>query len=299
MGILNDTALCEICKEPFPKRSGKEQTNRFCSRACYLVHHANEAHILRPCLHCGKELRVRPSEEKNGSKQYCNMACRRQGKEPGARNCKQCGYSFTPIQIRHRDGRYWVIIVRARILCSRQCVSLFYQTDEARKQKISKAFQGAKHPNWTGGASQRQKAYRGPTWQRVAEKVRKKQKYCCANCGRHQGEIGRKLDVNHIERYHNFTDHRQANRLGNLIAFCHSCHMKLEQRENVQLSLPWGAGPKGHMQGETHYAARFTNSEVRLMRKMRQEGMTPKAIGLRFGIENIWGILNGKNYKHA
>jgi 5-methylcytosine-specific restriction endonuclease McrA len=192
-------------------------------------------------------------------------------------------------------------VSNARSICSRDCVTRFYQTDEARKEKISQAFQGAKHPNWRGGVSQRHHSYRGPTWSRVAEKVRKRQKYCCAICGIHQETLGRKLDVNHIERYHNFTNHRHANRQANLIALCHSCHMKHEQRENVQMSLPWGAGPHGPMRGEKHYAARFTHAEVRLMRAMHQEGMTYKAIGLRFGIiqEDAWHIITGKSYKDA
>lgn len=293
--------FCEICKSGFPKRSGTGQTNRFCSRACYLIHHANEAHILRPCGHCGKEMRIRPSEERKGWKKYCSMACRTAAKRPGARKCHQCGYLFTPIEYREGKKGLLIIVDNSRVICSKQCLSLFYQTNEARKEKISKAFQGSNHPNWTGGASQRQKAYRGPTWKRVAEKVRKRQKYCCAFCGKSQDESGRKLDVNHKERYHNFTDHRKANRLGNLVALCHSCHMKHEQRANVQLSLPWGAGPQGPMQGERHYAARFSNSEVRLMRMMKQDGMTYKAIGLRFGItsSDAWQIVTSKSYKHV
>ena len=299
MGTLHDTVLCEICNEPFPKRSGIAQPNRFCSRKCYYVHHANEAHIFQSCLHCGTQLRVRPAEQRRGAKQYCSMACRRRGKEPGARHCQQCSHLFTPIQVRQRKEHFWIIICRSRRLCSKQCVRAFYRTNEARKQKISKAFQGKNHPNWTGGASQKQKSYRGPTWNRIAEKVRKRQKYCCAVCGTHQEQAGRKLDVNHIERYHNFTDHRQANRLGNLIGLCHSCHMQHEQRENVQMSLPWGTGPQGHMRGETHYAARFSNSEVRLMRKLSQEGMKNRTIGLRFGLtsEHVWQIVKHKIYK--
>jgi NUMOD3 motif len=301
MGQSNRSAVCEICKVEFATRSGKAQTNRFCSRTCYLIHHANETHIVRACLHCGQDIRVRPSEERRGIKRYCTMECRKALNRTKEHRCGQCKMLFTPIVFRESQGRLLIIVSQAHKMCSRQCLRLFYQTNEARKEKISKAFQGKNHPNWTGGASQQQKGYRGPRWKRVAEKVRKRQHYRCAACDRHQDETGRKLDVNHVERYHNFTDHRTANRLSNLIALCHSCHMKHEQRENVQLSLPWGAGSHGPMQGEQHYAARFSNAEVRLMRILKKDGMTYKAIGLRFGIkqEDCWQIVNGKSYKHV
>ena len=301
MAIGKNTAVCEICNAEFPKRYGKDQTNRFCSRKCYLIHHANEAHILSPCLHCGTALRIRPAEQKRGWKKYCSLECRKAGKRPPARECHNCGYLFSPIEYRQGKDRLLIIVDNSRVICSKQCLSLFYQTNEERKEKISKAFTGSKHPNWLGGLSRGLDHFRGPDWKRLAEKVRKRQKYCCAECGIHQDETGRKLDVNHIERYHNFTDHRKANRLNNLIALCHSCHMLQEQRENVQLSLPWRPGPQGPMQGETHYAAFYSNSEVRLMRTMHKEGMSCRELAIRLDApySRINQILRGRSYKHV
>ena len=89
---------------------------------------------------------------------------------------------------------------------------------------MSKIREGDKSPRWRGGYE----LYYGPNWKRQRGRARKRDNYTCQNCGITEKELGRQLDVHHIIRIGDFGDKRRANHLSNLIAYCHSCHMKAE-----------------------------------------------------------------------
>ena len=298
MAGFKHTVVCEICNISFEKRSGKKQASRFCSRACYLVWHANHRKVDCVCLSCNKAFQIRRSHTKNGGGQCCSWACRVAHKRPKSRECRQCGYLFSPIEYRQGTKKLLIIVDNSRVICSEKCLNQFYRTNEARKLKISEAFGGKKHPMWKGGLSQGNRGYRGPHWRMIRRKVRKLQKHCCARCGKHEDELGQALDVNHIEPWHNFTDHRKANALSNLEGLCKSCHMAKEQRTNVQLALFLGEGKKGYS-GSRCYQAKFSTQQIMGIRSLSKQGITTKDIAKQYNVSHqvIWGIVTNRTYK--
>jgi hypothetical protein len=170
-----------------------------------------------------------------------------------------------------------------------------------RKAKISAALIGKNHPNWLGGRTFfRRSSYRGPGWKSLAEKVRKRQGYCCKRCGISQFEKGQALDVNHIEPWFNFTETRKANRLSNLEALCRSCHQIIEQKVNRQLCFFFLPGPKGQPAGDQCYQALCTAEEVLSIRQLAAGGKKAKDIArdMQKPYEAVYSIIRYKTYRN-
>jgi len=152
--------------------------------------------------------------------------------------CVVCGAYFTAIKWNKRKFGFGLSRDKTRKVCSPECHHMFYRIDEERKRKISESERGEKHHNWRGGTHRM--GGRGAGWTVIAEKVRKRAGYKCEHCGKAQDECGRKLDVNHIEPFHQSRNKTHANRLSNLEALCKSCHMKTEwkwRKENPVQSV--------------------------------------------------------------
>jgi len=153
--------------------------------------------------------------------------------------CKVCGACFTAIKWTKRKTGFGLTRDKNRKTCSSECHHMFYRIDEERKRKISESERGEKHHNWQGGGKRR--GYRGAGWNEIAEKVRRRAGYKCEHCGKTQEECGRRLDVNHIEPFHQSRNKTHANRLSNLEALCKSCHMKTEwkwrRQNNIQYAI--------------------------------------------------------------
>jgi 5-methylcytosine-specific restriction endonuclease McrA len=82
-----------------------------------------------------------------------------------------------------------------------------------------------KHPLWKGGRS----SY-GEGWTaKKKERVRDRHDRQCADCGIHEDELSRSLDVHHIQKARSFDDSVKANDPSNLVALCPGCHSKWEQ----------------------------------------------------------------------
>lgn len=241
---------CAGCGKPVygrsasTKRNGEKSDKVYCNRDCYDAHRAEIqkqyiAENTRKCEGCDKL--VAPPSVGSVTPKYCCMACRRAHKQPKPVVCVNCGCEFSAIK--WMKGRSKATRVSHSKTCSDACLREFYRTNEARKEKISKAFSGEKHPNWQGGpTSSRSRAYRGPGWTRIANKIRKRDKNTCQHCGVTEAEVGRKLEVHHITPFCQFAgDNRKANRPSNLVTLCKSCHMKAEwkwrQENEVQISL--------------------------------------------------------------
>lgn len=87
------------------------------------------------------------------------------------------------------------------------------------------------HWRWAGGCQ----TWRGPNWNNQSERARERDNYCCQSCGVTQSELGKKLDVHHIQPFREFgfvpyknKNYIQANQIDNLITLCPSCHQKTE-----------------------------------------------------------------------
>jgi len=89
---------------------------------------------------------------------------------------------------------------------------------EEHRQKISAANQGILYDVWNGYVSF--EPYGVEFNDKLKEQIRQRDNYICQECGKTQEELGRKLDVHHIDY------DKKNNDPNNLICLCHSCHMK-------------------------------------------------------------------------
>jgi hypothetical protein len=117
--------------------------------------------------------------------------------------------------------------------CSPECWREWIKNNPERKEKISAAFTGSKHPNWQGGAQMGNRGYRGPGWGGIRRKALALAGYMCKQCGisnaDHLRNHGSSLEINHIRPFWQFQgDNEKANRQSNLEALCKSCHTKAD-----------------------------------------------------------------------
>lgn len=230
-GGPKQTGTCAQCSGPVHRhpfstcRDGRRSTVLFCSRGCYDTHRtaARDARR-RSCAHCGASFIPNVSTSR-----FCSWECTRLGRKPGARNCKNCGCLFTPVSWR---GKY-LIVKNAVQLCSDACTIAWKTNDTGRREKISTAFTGDRHPNWQGGSHHA--SYRGAGWQRIRREVIRRAGECCEHCGMtqsdHLSRYRQQLHVNHIVPFHQKQPRAlSANDWRNLEALCISCHMKADWR---------------------------------------------------------------------
>ncbi len=92
------------------------------------------------------------------------------------------------------------------------------------REKISEATTGEKNHNWRGGTSFDE--YEPEFNERLKNKVRSGDGFTCQLCGKTSNDLPkqRKLDVHHIDYY------KKNNSMDNLIALCHSCHSKTNEK---------------------------------------------------------------------
>lgn len=225
-------AVCLYCGKNFKgARDGNGSPPKFCCRSCYDNYRTEQRGF---CANCGN--RLKPTDTK-----FCSHECRVAFKKPQPRPCVNCGNIFSPIKFHGGIGRY--IAHDSGKTCSRRCQLEWIRRNPERKRKISVAFKGPKHPNWQGGKTAVNISdHRGSDWLSIAAAIRKRDKYKCKRCGKTEEENRRKLDVHHIEPYHNFKTAKEANRKSNLISLCWSCHRKAENEiAEKQMILPFAA----------------------------------------------------------
>lgn len=87
---------------------------------------------------------------------------------------------------------------------------------------------GEDHYAWKEGKVQ----YYGKTWQKQRERALERDSYECKSCGvsaeEHKETIGVDLHVHHITPARDFDDHKERNKLSNLITLCAACHRTWE-----------------------------------------------------------------------
>lgn len=236
----NNCYVCskEVNKRPSINTDGSLCDKVFCSRECYNKYHDKENWAKKvTCVGCGKEIKIYKSRKKYNN-YFCSVACRRALSHES--ECVQCGVKFSGIQIRKTISGVNVIRVQ-RKTCSNKCLSEFYKSDVKRKEKISQAFIGEKHPLWAGGIS-RVRGFRGPFWQQTRKKAIKNCSDRCVVCGmkrvKHFKIYKRDFDVDHIKPFHEFESYREANKLNNLrslCVYCHAIHGKKADKNNANV----------------------------------------------------------------
>ena len=223
------------------RRNGKKADNIYCDRDCYNQHRARiKNRIVGNCKNCDKPIRFADAGKETAK--FCSMQCRDDFNRVGSSNCIVCGVEFCGIAIHKTDGKLRVSGKGGAKTCSHECWYEFYRIDEARKEKISKAFTGSKHPNWQGGSSHRRMDFRGSNWQSIRQRAMKRDGYKCKHCGIDHDEQmrrhGRSFSINHIVPFHQLSgDTVKANRLSNLETLCDSCHTRADWKYRKENSL--------------------------------------------------------------
>jgi len=199
--------------------------NKFCNRECYLLSHKMKFSTIE-CAKCGKEFKKQTTSIKYDNN-YCSSKCRT--KKERVLTCIVCDVKFCAFQYRKANNKKGFTIIRPfKKVCSKKCHYEFYRTDQNRKDKISKAFLGEKHPMWAGGISQHNS--RGSSWATIREEVFKIKGHCCEKCKinrtDHKNKYGMDIHIDHIIPYHSFDTEKEANEITNLRPLCISCHGK-------------------------------------------------------------------------
>jgi DEAD/DEAH box helicase domain-containing protein len=85
----------------------------------------------------------------------------------------------------------------------------------------------------------------GPGWDRLRERVRQRDGFCCQVCG--AIEQDRAHDVHHKLPFRLFASAEQANRMENLTTLCPNCHHRVEAAVRVRSGLAGLAYTLGHL----------------------------------------------------
>jgi 5-methylcytosine-specific restriction endonuclease McrA len=178
-----------------------------------LERHRN-GRVTLECEFCGEEYSEKHA--KKDSSRFCSRECDGKWKSEayaGEGNpneykqieftCEWCGKTDTGPP--HKENRF----------CSQSCMI----------EWRSREFSGEGHPRYKGGKD----VDRGPSWERRKRKARERDNHQCQQCGADRDEASQ-LHVHHIIPFERFgiENHREANRLRNLITLCASCHSKTE-----------------------------------------------------------------------
>lgn len=226
-----------VGRTPSRKRSGARSKAIFCSRDCY-DNERSAAIKARESLRCKCCSKIIDGRLLNRKRVYCSAECRKIGQKAKPKHCKNCQCLFTPIT--WREGR--LVTVSNLYTCSQACHIEWIKSNQARKDKISKAFSGVLHPNWQGGAPMGDRGYRGHGWAAIRGKILARDGYKCKRCGitneDHLAKCGSSLEANHIIPFWQHRgDNQRANNPSNLESLCKSCHTKTdwEYRKRCQI----------------------------------------------------------------
>ncbi len=145
----------EVIKNKRKKRNGETADYIFCNRECYDRFRKLDSE--RTCKYCGRTF-IALNDKKKA--QFCDDTCRRAYfAQKATCYCMNCGQIFYPWTFDKQKGT--VILDKEVKTCSPRCKKEYHKKAEVlRREKISGAFTGSKHPNWQGGMTE----YRGDNW---------------------------------------------------------------------------------------------------------------------------------------
>ncbi len=236
----------DVVRNPSVKRDGTISDKVYCNRKCYNEHRVKWQNVVvGNCGNCNKE--ITQGMHKQYGNAYCSMSCRVEHKRPKPRACIVCSKVFDPLK--YDKARDITVRCDSKKTCSDDCLREFYRTDQDRKDRISAAFKGDKHPNWQGGVTYSHTDFRGGNWQLLRGKVMARDGYKCQHCGISKDEqlkkYGRMFSINHIVPFHQLSGNTvAANKMSNLETLCDSCHTKADwayRKENpIQGVLNFG-----------------------------------------------------------
>lgn len=277
---------------------------KYCTRACY-----ESTRALKPksCTHCGKQYLKTLNHKQS---KFCSNACFVEARRVEVHKCVTCGCKFSPVKYKVSEQRY--VGATGRHNCSAECIREWKsRTKGAYMRANRERFSGPNSWNWVGACLRKNISYRGPDWREIAEKARRRDDYGCKHCGmtaeEHKTKWGSLLEVHHIIPFYEFTDHKKANRLDNLVTLCKSCHMAADRAiTQRQLLLNLGEPSRkkvkdGIFRGTRNPRATIDENQVRAIRRMIGSGMKQADIASEIGVTKyiVAKISSGKCWGHV
>lgn len=213
---------CPTCGEEFKNEFGVKLHHQ-------QKHDESIAGVKVDCVNCGEEFNVPPC--RGDEAKFCSMECRDEyqintgtfaGKNNGAYNsevlkCDNCAEDIEVPKSHITDLNF----------CSNSCHWEYVKENEL--------LVGENNPSWEGGAPD----YYGESWPSQRRKALEEADYNCQMCGKTKKEMGQNPDVHHRKPFREYgvENHKEANRLDNLICLCRSCHSTWE-RISIQPEVP-------------------------------------------------------------
>lgn len=213
------TRVCPVCNKTYQANVGRLKHGRqtTCSRKCSYALRGKQMEDKRlfTCDVCGKEFSCIASKKKAQFITACSFDCysdaRKRGLHPQPPHatekpaitfiCETCG-KRVELPNKKKGAR------RFRF-CSVECANQGYT--------------GENNYFWRGGHSN----YYGSTWTTARRAARIRDNFICQRCGKVM-KSGRLPDVHHIKPFRFFNNHKEANKLDNLVSLCHICHLTVE-----------------------------------------------------------------------
>jgi len=187
------------------------------------------------CGYCKKEFEVYPSFIKNGAGKHCSRHCASKTHKQ-YRRTPELNRKMSNIIKRNQkvlDARRIAVEIAAQLKKGKTYEQIYGETRGQRlRKKISSAMKGILNPNFGNGG--KIMGNNNPNWRNgksfepytlefnktIKEIVRMRSFFCCSECGVHEKELLRKLDIHHIDY------DKLNNSPFNLTALCKKCHSK-------------------------------------------------------------------------
>ena len=162
------------------------------------------------CDWCGKDV-YKTITNLRFKHHFCTYLCsnKYKAKEQLVFTCKTCGKKF-----RLRKSSVYPRSRKAKMYCSVKCV----KQNEDYLKNASQRVSGEKNPFWVDGRSR--EPYGQEFNEKLKERVRARDFHQCQECLAFQKDLGRKLDVHHIDY------NKKHNDPSNLISLCKGCNAK-------------------------------------------------------------------------
>ena len=155
----------------------------------------------RECVRCGTW--YKPCDHRQ---EYCSRGCWHDAmKQRTTLECPVCGDVFEVVDCQ----------AERRTCCSYECLG------ELKQKRLSGTRRGQDNPNWAGG----HEPYYGADWSQQRQRALERDGYQCQVCGQSDD-----LHVHHIRPFREFgaENHKEANRLSNLVCLCPEHHVEWE-----------------------------------------------------------------------
>lgn len=224
--------------------------------------------------------------------------------------CHTCGCLFTPVKYRPSAGKFRAYT--GRLNCSEQCIFAWKAKTKSEYMRANRdKFSGANSWNWKGACLLKNKSYRGQDWTETSANIRRRDCHACKSCGmtqeQHTEKWDQALEVHHKIPFHEFTDHKRANRPANLVTLCKVCHMKadraIKQRQFLMVFCdePRRPARDGIHRGSRNGRSKLTEAQVADIKLMIRQSVALVEIAAAFGVKDtvISAISTEQNWKHV